>query len=101
MQVCWQVKCFHHQVCDSVSVPALLNSLESQIGAYYEKHGKHYHDIMKRSKILTDCTQASKEADCNHIDYVVPQILLQENASSVELELMPPIIIMKGGQCFV
>lgn len=51
---------------------SLLHDLEVQLGKYYEKHGKHYADIKKRSKLLTHHTHANKERDRNHIDYIVP-----------------------------
>jgi len=41
---------------------------------YYERHGKHYKEIMKRSKLLTSHMQANKEQDHHHIDYVVPPL---------------------------
>jgi len=46
--------------------------LEVQLGSYYERHGKRYHDIQQRSKLLTDHMQANKDTDRNHIDYVIP-----------------------------
>jgi len=45
-----------------------------QLGLYYERHGKHYKEIMKRSKLLTSHMQANKEQDHHHIDYVVPPL---------------------------
>lgn len=33
-------KCYHHEVCDSVRVTALLDDLERQLGNYYETHKK-------------------------------------------------------------
>jgi len=69
-----RLKCYHHRVCDTVSVKALLDDLEAQLGLYYERHGKHYKEIMKRSKLLTSHMQANKEQDPHHIDYVVPPL---------------------------
>ncbi|MFO0446476.1 MAG: hypothetical protein ACK51L_02295 [bacterium] len=65
-------KCYHHQVCDSVHVHTLLQDLESQLGLYYERHGKRYHDIISRSRLLTNHMQGNKEGDELHIDYEVP-----------------------------
>jgi hypothetical protein len=67
-----RLHCFHTEVCDRVHVSNLLDDLEKQLGSYYEKHGRHYHDIMKRSKLLMDHMQVDRELDRNHIDYVVP-----------------------------
>ena len=67
-----RTKCYHHDVCDTVNVANLLHDLELQLGAYYERHGKHFHDISKRSKLLTDHMHANRETDKMHIDYVVP-----------------------------
>jgi hypothetical protein len=67
-----RLRCFHTEVCNRVHVSNLLDDLEKQLGSYYEKHGRHYHDIMKQSKLLTDHMQVDRELDRNHIDYVVP-----------------------------
>jgi hypothetical protein len=65
-------RCYHYEVCDVVRVDSLQNDLEVQLGSYYERHGKLYHDIQQRSKLLTDHMQANKDTDRNHIDYVIP-----------------------------
>ena len=57
-----------------MKVRDLLDDLENQLGRYYDRHDKQYHDIIKRSKLLTDHMQADKENDRNHIDYVVPPL---------------------------
>jgi len=67
-----RVKCFHHRVCGTMHVMTLLRDLEHQLGLYYEKHGKRYHDITARSWLLTNHMQGNKEANELHIDYVVP-----------------------------
>jgi hypothetical protein len=67
-----RLKCYHHNVCDSVSVRQLLTDLDSQLGVYYEKHGKRYQDIISRSRLLTNHMQGNKESDELHIDFVVP-----------------------------
>jgi hypothetical protein len=69
-----RLKCYHHRVCDTVSVKALLVDLEAQLSLYYERHGKHYKEIMKRSKLLTSHMQVNKEQNPHHIDYVVPPL---------------------------
>ncbi len=59
-------------MCDSVLLPQLLDNLETELGNYYEQHGKSYAAVRQKSKIWTDHTQANKQNDINHIDYVVP-----------------------------
>jgi hypothetical protein len=65
-------KCFHHDVCDSIKVEALLQELEAELGDYYSRNGKQFDDVRKRSKIKTDHTMIGKESDINHIDFIVP-----------------------------
>jgi hypothetical protein len=65
-------RCYHHTVCDSVSVPRMLQDLESQLGSYYETHGKTYHQILSSTKLRFDHMQADRETDDHHIDYVIP-----------------------------
>jgi len=66
-------RCFHHKVCDSVRVAALLEELECELGDYYERHGRQFDDISKKSRIKTDPTQADKATDVNHIEFVLPE----------------------------
>jgi hypothetical protein len=40
-------KCYHHEVCDSIRVDSFCKDLEVQLGSYFERHGKQYHDIMQ------------------------------------------------------
>jgi hypothetical protein len=47
-------KCYHHSICDSVTVEALMHELESELGDYYKNYGKQYYDIRKKTKIKTD-----------------------------------------------
>ena len=65
-------KCFHRSVCDRVSVRSMIDDLEIQLGKYYDRHGKTYDEIIKKTKLVTDHMQATKNLDSNHIDYVVP-----------------------------
>jgi hypothetical protein len=65
-------KCYHHSVCDSVTVAALLSDLESELGEYYDRCGKQYDEVKKKSKIRTDHMMANKSSDINHIDYCIP-----------------------------
>jgi hypothetical protein len=60
-------------VCDSVRVAALLEELECELGDYYERHGRQFDDISKKSRIKTDPTQADKATDVNHIEFVLPE----------------------------
>jgi hypothetical protein len=66
-----KVKCFHHHVCNTVH---LFWDLGHQLGLYYEKQGKHYHEIIARSQLLTNHMQGYKEHDELHIDYIVPPL---------------------------
>jgi hypothetical protein len=63
-------KCYHHEVCDSVRLPVLLQALKDELGRYYEKHGKTYAAV---SKLRTDPMQLNKESDILHIDYIIPE----------------------------
>jgi hypothetical protein len=66
-------KCYHHAVCDSTSTKQLLLDLEGQYNEYLEKHQSTFHDIMKKSKLLTDPLQVNKETDPHHIDFIIPE----------------------------
>ena len=66
-------KCYHHSVCDSVTVESLMHDLESELGDYYNNYGKQYDDVRKKkTKIKTDHMMVSKHDDINHIDYIIP-----------------------------
>jgi hypothetical protein len=65
-------QCYHHDICNQVNVAKLLCDLEAQLGSYYEGHGKHFHEIRRRSKLQTSHMQANREMDKTHIDYIVP-----------------------------
>ena len=66
-------KCYHHDVCDSLSVPLLLQRLEESIGTYHQRHRKAFEAVSSRSKLRTDHMQLNKENDIMHISYVIPQ----------------------------
>jgi hypothetical protein len=66
-------KCYHHDVCDSVAVPVLLEKLEDTIGTYYQRHRKTFEAVSSRSKLRTNYMQLNKESDIVHISYVIPQ----------------------------
>jgi hypothetical protein len=65
-------KCYHHPVCDSVQVAALLSELESELGEYYTRHKAQYEEVQRKSRIVTDHMVANKESQINHIDFVIP-----------------------------
>jgi len=67
-----KVKCYHHDMCDSVAVPTLLRALEEELGTYYERHRKTFEVVRSQSKLRTDYMQVNKERDIMHIDYVIP-----------------------------
>jgi len=54
-----------------VSVPALLEALEEQLGNYHQRHKKTFDYVRSKSKLRTDYyTQVNKEMDNMHISYV-------------------------------
>jgi hypothetical protein len=65
-------KCYHVEVCHSTKTELLLQDLESSIGEYYEKYKIDSHHIQSETKLQTDPTQADREVDVHHIDYVIP-----------------------------
>jgi hypothetical protein len=65
-------KCYHHAVCDSVSVPILLQCLEEELGSYYETHRKSFQTVRQKLKLHTDHLQVSKDSDIMHIEYIIP-----------------------------
>jgi hypothetical protein len=68
-----KLKCYHHPVCDSISVPLLLQSLQDELGYYHERHQKTFDEIRKKSKLRTNFLQVDKATDIMHIEYIVPQ----------------------------
>ncbi len=58
-------------MCDTVTLPQLLHDLEVKLGHYHEQHGRAYATVRQKSKIRYDHTQANKQNDINHIDYVI------------------------------
>jgi hypothetical protein len=67
------MKCYHHPLCDSFSVPFLLQSLQDELGSYHEGHWKTFDEIRKKSKLQTNFLQVDKATDIMHTEYVVPQ----------------------------
>jgi len=65
-------KCYHHTVCDTVNAQKVLEVLETQLGDYYNKHGKTFHEISSATKLQIDHMQVDRETDINHIDYIIP-----------------------------
>ena len=63
-----KVKCYHHQVCDSTTVEALLADLEVSLDDYLRKYGKHYEEVMSKSNLQYDHTMASHYSCEFHID---------------------------------
>jgi hypothetical protein len=53
-------------------LPELLRTLESELGHYYEEHGQCYNYVKQKSKLRADHTQANKENDINHLDFILP-----------------------------
>ncbi len=47
-------KCYHHDVCDSVTLPQLLSNLEEELGNYCSEHGKCYASVREKSKLHTE-----------------------------------------------
>jgi hypothetical protein len=51
----------------------MIDDLEDQLGKYYDRHGKTYDEIMRKTKLQTDHMLATKHLEFHHIDYDVPQ----------------------------
>ncbi len=65
-------KCYHHPVCDTVNVAALLELLEEELGQYHQAHGKTYEEVSRQSRLQYNHMQADKELNPQHIDYIIP-----------------------------
>jgi hypothetical protein len=65
-------------VCDEVNTSKMQEDLTVQLGDYYKKYGRRYHDILTASKLWVDHAQVDKENDLNHIEYVIPVNDLQK-----------------------
>jgi hypothetical protein len=63
-------KCYHIEVCNSTRTEFLLHDLKNSVGQYYDKYEIGYHCVQSETKLLTDPTQADREVDIHHIDYV-------------------------------
>jgi len=73
-------KCYHHFVCDSTTVEALLEDLEESLADYLENHGKHYEEFLRNSKLNYDSLMALRHTCENHIDCIIPQNDLQKKS---------------------
>jgi hypothetical protein len=92
-------KCYHIEVCDSTRTEMLLRDLESSVGDYYNLY-KDFHLVQKDTKLLTDPTQANRETDITHIDYIIPENLphkKREYTQFIARECMLRRINMHGG----
>jgi hypothetical protein len=74
----------------------MMDVFEAQLGIYYERHFRHYHDKIKRSKQLSEHTQANNENNHIHIVFVVPPFNNERQKECEILELIPMITIMIG-----
>ena len=55
-------------MCDSVTVVALLEEVELELGDYYARHVRHFDEVHKRCQIKIDPTQLDKATDVNRIE---------------------------------
>jgi len=67
-----RAKCYHHAVCDSTTVDAILQSLEASLSDYLRQNGAEYSYILANTKLNYDPTMAGKHDCKTHIDYNVP-----------------------------
>jgi hypothetical protein len=67
-----KLKCYHHRVCDSTTVEALLADLEVSLDDYLRRNGKHYEEVMSKTKLQINHTIASRHSCEFHIDYMIP-----------------------------
>jgi hypothetical protein len=81
-------KSYHHAVCDSVSVPTLLQCLEEELGAYHQKYGKEFAVIKEKSKLHVDHMQLNKQEDIMHIEHVTPHDNVEKKESIHNLFLV-------------
>jgi hypothetical protein len=51
-----KLKCYHHQVCDSTTIEAFLADLKVSLDDYLKKNGKHYEEVMSKTKLQHDHT---------------------------------------------
>jgi hypothetical protein len=58
-------------VCDSVSVPILLQCLEQELGGYSETHQKSFQTVRQKLKLHMDHLQVGKDSDITHIEYII------------------------------
>jgi hypothetical protein len=53
-----RTRCYHHLVCDSATVGALLEDLEEFLLEYIDAHRKHYNYVLMHSKLNYDPSMA-------------------------------------------
>ena len=53
-----RTRCYHHLLCDSTTVDALLEDLEESLSECIEAHGKHYDCVLMHSKLNYDPSMA-------------------------------------------
>jgi hypothetical protein len=75
-----KAKCYHHDVCDTITTSALLEELNSVLGRYVESYGSSYGDVRKISILKTDHMHANREGDIQHIDFCL------QNATSEQVK---------------
>ena len=51
------MKCYHHQICDTTTIETLLADLEDSLAKFLGKYGKHYKEVMLKTKLSYDHTQ--------------------------------------------
>ncbi len=66
-------KCYHHTVCDSTTVNRLILDLENTPDEYLQLHGKHYEEILSKTKLNYDHTVAMQHTLDTRIDYGIPE----------------------------
>jgi hypothetical protein len=68
-----KMKCYHHLVCDSTTVEALLSDLEESLDEYLNTNRVEYAEIMLKSELKYDHMMAVRSTCKKHIDYVIPE----------------------------
>jgi hypothetical protein len=68
-----KIKCYHHQVCDSTTVEALLSDLEESLDKCLNTYRAEYAEIMLKLELQYDHMMALRTTCKKHIDYVIPE----------------------------
>jgi hypothetical protein len=63
--------CYHHQVCNTITLETVLADLEDSLAEFLSKYGKHYEEVMSKTKLSYDHTMANHHSCVTHIDYVI------------------------------